>query len=194
MGLVPPRQLFALNDESVFSNGLKGSFSILGNASLDFKELACSLYFFFFPWFYTPDMLHFQNKKCFFLWMCNHCSPTANVCICNAGKGRLFILPICVRMCCLRGYCQQWICRAHSVLFTASGGHASGWLLPKWNFNGPNVPWMQAVPPQLDQQSQVNHLSPSRCGWRKVVTTLLNGEMKALLTFSSLGGGRGDFC
>lgn len=155
---------------------------------------ALFILFFFFLGFILQTCFISKTKSAFFLWMCNHCSPTANVCICNAGKGRLFILPICVRMCCLQGYCQQWICRARSVLFTVSGGHTSGWLLLKWNFNGPNVPWMQAVPPQLDQQSQVNHLSPSRCSWRNVVTTLLNGEMKALLTFSSLGGGRGDFC
>lgn len=155
---------------------------------------ALFILFFFFSLVLYSRHASFPKQKVLFLWMCNHCLPTANICICNAGKWRLFILPICVRMCCLRGYCQQWICRARSVLFTASGGHTSGWLLPKWNFNGPIVPWMQAVPPQLDQQSQVNHLSPSRCGWRKVVTTLLNGEVKALLTFSSLGGGRGDFC
>lgn len=150
-------------------------------------------FFFFSPWFYTQGMLHFQNKKCF-LWTCKHCSPTANVYICNAGKEKLFILPICVRMCCLRAYSQQWICRACSVLFAASDGHASGWLLPKRNFDGLNVPWMQAVLPQLDQQSQVNRLSLTRSGWSKGVTTLFDGEMKALLTFSSLGGWRVDFC
>lgn len=88
----------------------------------------------FIPFFslgFTLQTCFISKTKSAFLWTCNHCSPTANVCICSARKGRLFILPICVRMCCLRGYCQQWISRARSVLFTASGGHASGWLLPK---------------------------------------------------------------
>lgn len=71
MGLVPPRQLFALNDESVFSNGLKGSFSILGNASLDFKELACSLYsFFFFSLVLYSRHASFPKQKVLFFYEC----------------------------------------------------------------------------------------------------------------------------
>lgn len=47
-GFSPSKTVFPLRDESVFCNGFKGSFSILGNAVLDFRELACSLYPFSF--------------------------------------------------------------------------------------------------------------------------------------------------
>lgn len=141
MGLVPPRQLFALKDESVCSNGLKGSFSILGNAFLDFKELACSHYsfFFFFPLVLHSRHASFPKQKVFFM----NVQTLLSYCQCvylQCRERKVVYLPICVRMCCLRAYSQQWICRACSVLFAASGGHASGWLLPKRNFDGLNVP------------------------------------------------------
>lgn len=48
--------------KAVFCSGCKSSFSILGNALLDFKELACFLYPLFL-WCYTKGMLHFQKKE-----------------------------------------------------------------------------------------------------------------------------------
>lgn len=149
--------------------------------------------FFFFPLVLHSRHASFPKQKVFFM----NVQTLLSYCQCvylQCRERKVVYLPICVRMCCLRAYSQQWICRACSVLFAASGGHASGWLLPKRNFDGLNVPWMQAVPPQLDQQSQVNRLSLTRSGWSKGVTTLFDGEMKALLTFSSLGGWRVDFC
>lgn len=115
-------------------SGCKSSFSILGNALLDFKELACSLYPLFL-WCYTKDMLHFQKKEKAFMSVQTVVSSCECVCRHSQGFARrrrvvylpLFVLVWLVWMRCLGAYAQRdfqasWReCGTFSALLTASG-------------------------------------------------------------------------
>lgn len=95
--------------KAVLCSGCKSSFSILGTAFLDFKELACS-HCPLFLWCYTKDMLHFQKKEKAFMNVQTVASSCERVCRHSQtfARGRKVVYLPCLSWYGLFG-CGVWV-------------------------------------------------------------------------------------